>query len=244
MHPAVEALIEREYAAQRSDEWLKLRGNMVTASDAATVLGLNPYEKVDDFILKKCGHGTFHGNEATEHGNKYEDEARDMYCAQYNEVCHEIGLHPHPTYTWLGGSPDGITESGKLVEIKCPLRRKLTPEVPVYYMPQIQLLLEILGLEEAVFIQYKPYDLTWPAPMEFVVTEVKKEPGWFDKYLPVFDDVWKRVLRHREHGVQELLPKPKPMRKTAAKKSKDFPDEFIIEDDELSESAFASVCDI
>ena len=35
MHPNVKALIEREYAAQKSEEWLALRGNMLTASDAA-----------------------------------------------------------------------------------------------------------------------------------------------------------------------------------------------------------------
>lgn len=244
MNPIVKALVEREYAAQRSEEWLALRGNMLTASDAATVLGFNPYEKVEGFILKKCGHGTFHGNEATEHGNKYEDEARDMYCEQYNEVSHEIGIHPHPVYKWLGGSPDGITESGKLIEIKCPLRRKITPEVPVYYMPQIQLLLEILGLEEAVFIQYKPYNLTWPAPMEFVITEIKKEPDWFSNHFSTFESVWKRVLWHRENGVESILPKPKIPRKVNTKKAKESPVECTIEDDELSECAFASIHDI
>jgi hypothetical protein len=38
MHPNVKALIEREYAAQKSEEWLDLRGNMLTASDAATAI--------------------------------------------------------------------------------------------------------------------------------------------------------------------------------------------------------------
>lgn len=212
MHPVVQELVSKDYAAQRSEEWLALRGNMLTASDLATALGVNPYEKPDDLILKKCGHKKFDGNQATFHGNKYEDEARDIYCERYGEVCHEIGLYPHPQYKWLGGSPDGLTESGKLVEIKCPLRRKITPEVPVYYMPQIQLLLEILNLEEAVFIQYKPKELTWPGPMEFCVTEVKRDRKWFEDNLPVMDAFWKRVLWHREHGVESLI-KPKRTRK-------------------------------
>lgn len=208
-------LISKEYDAQRSEEWLKLRGNMLTASDAATAIGLNPYEKPNDLILKKCGLKKFDGNAATFHGNKYEDIARDIYCEKYGEVCHEIGLHPHPKYTWLGGSPDGITESGKLVEIKCPLRRKITPEVPVYYMPQIQLLLEILNLEEAVFIQYKPAEIAWPGPEEFVVTEVARDRGWFEKYLPIMDEFWKKVLWHRENGCDSIIPK------TRAKKKKE-----------------------
>lgn len=214
MHPQIEKLISKEYAAQRTAEWLELRGNMLTASDAATAIGMNPYEKPEGLILKKCGHNKFDGNQATFHGNKYEDEARDIYCEQYDEVCHEIGLYPHPKYKWLGGSPDGITQSGKLVEIKCPLKRKITPEVPVYYMPQIQLLLDILNLDEAVFIQYKPYEITWPGPMEFCVTEVKRDREWFAQQLPVMEAFWNRVLWHREHGVEELLNKPKRTRKT------------------------------
>jgi len=212
MHPVVQELISKEYEAQRSEEWLKLRGNMLTASDAATAIGDNPYEKPEDLILKKCGHNEFKGNAATQHGNKYEDVARDIYCEKYGEVCHEIGLHPHPEFTWLGGSPDGITESGKLVEIKCPLQRKITPEVPIYYMPQIQLLLEILNLEEAVFIQYKPEEITWPKPEEFIVTEVKRDRQWFQDKLPIMKNLWDKVLWHREHGVQEILNKKKSKR--------------------------------
>ena len=213
MHPVVQALIEHEYAAQRSEEWLALRGKMLTASDAATAIGVNSYEKPDGLILKKFGYNKFEGNEATEHGNKYENIARDIYCERYNEVAHEIGLHPHPLYNWLGGSPDGITESGKLLEIKCPLRRKITDEVPVHYMPQLQLLMEILNLEECDFIQYKPEELTWPNPSEFVVTNVKRSREWFEEQLPVMDAFWKRVLWYRANGgVEELLPKPKKAR--------------------------------
>jgi putative phage-type endonuclease len=213
MHPVVKDLIAREYDEQRSEAWLKLRGKMLTASDAATAIGVNPYEKPVDLILKKCGHKKFGGNRATFHGNKWEDVARDIYCEKYNEVAHEIGLYPHPTIDWLGGSPDGITESGKLIEIKCPLSRKITPEVPVYYMPQLQLLMEILNLEEAVFIQYKPAEIAWPGPEEFVVTEVKRDREWFKEQLPVMDAFWKKVLWHRENGCDDIMPKKRAPRK-------------------------------
>lgn len=214
MNPRVKYLIEREYAAQRSDEWLKLRGKMLTASDVATAIGCNKYEKPEDLILKKCGYKKFNGNFATAHGNKYEDEARDKYCEMYDEVCHEIGLFPHEKYDWLGGSPDGITESGRLVEIKCPLTRKIIEEVPEHYMPQLQLLMEILELEVCDFIQYKPAEVAWPEPEQFLVLTVERDREWFQKYLPIMDSFWKRVLYHREHGVDELLPKRKTKTKT------------------------------
>jgi len=39
MHPNVKKWIEKEFAAQKSEEWLALRGKMLTASDAATAIG-------------------------------------------------------------------------------------------------------------------------------------------------------------------------------------------------------------
>ena len=201
MHETVRKLLDAEYAPQRSEEWLRLREGMLTASDAATALGINPYEKPKDLLMKKCGLKKFNGNAATMHGNKYEDEARDIYCLKYNEVAHEIGLRPHPEHTWLGGSPDGITESGKLLEIKCPLRREIKPEVPVYYMPQLQLLMEILDLEQCDFIQYKPAEMTWPGPSEFVVVHVMRDRQWFQDSLPIFRAFWDTVIDGRQKGL-------------------------------------------
>jgi putative phage-type endonuclease len=214
MHPNVKALIEREYAAQKSEEWLALRGNMLTASDAATAIGKNKYQTPFDLLLKKCGKGEkFTGNEATRHGEKYEDEARILYEERHGEVVHEIGLVPHPKHNWLGGSPDGVSESGKLIEIKCPMSRKILPEVPEHYMPQLQLCMEILDLEEADFIQYKPAEFNWPRPEEFVVVNVKRDREWWKTYLPVMREFWDKVLYHREHGIEEPEPKPKRTRK-------------------------------
>ena len=215
MHPNVKALIEREYAAQKSEEWLALRGNLLTASDCATAIGKNKYETPDDLLRKKCGVGEkFTGNEATRHGEKYEDEARILFEERYNEVVHEIGLVPHPVHKFLGGSPDGVSESGLLIEIKCPMQRKIIPgEVPEHYLPQLQLCMEILDLEEARFIQYKPAETNWPRPEEFDVTVVKRDREWFKKYLPVMKEFWDKVLYYREHLDELPMPKEKKTRK-------------------------------
>jgi len=216
MHPNVKALIEREYAAQKSEEWLALRGKMLTASDVASAIGCNKYQTPHDLLLKKCGVGEkFMGNEATRHGEKYEDEARILYEERYGEVVHEIGLVPHPVHLWLGGSPDGVTESGKLVEIKCPMMREITPEVPEHYMPQLQLCMEILDLESCDFIQYKPADFNWPKGEEFVLVHVGRDRGWFEKNLPIMREFWDKVLYHRELGND-----PPPPKKTRPRKPK------------------------
>lgn len=222
MDPKVAALIQKDYDAQKSEQWLQLRNTMLTASDAATAIGWNPYEKPKDLIVKKCGHNKFTGNEATRWGERFEDEARDKYCDMTGEVSHEIGLAQHPKYPWLGGSPDGICESGRLLEIKCPLRREIKKgEVPRHYLPQIQLLMDILDLEVCDFIQYKPAELTFPHPEEFEVVTIERDRDWFATYMPVMKDLWDKVLWHREHGCEELLPKPRKKKEVTYKKNEE-----------------------
>jgi len=207
---------------------------MLTASDVATAIGKNKYDTPHGLLLKKCGKGEkFMGNEATRHGELYEDEARILYEERHDEVVHEIGLCPHPKYTWLGGSPDGVSNSGKLVEIKCPPMRQIIPgEVPEHYMPQLQLCMEILDLEEADFIQYKPALTNWPKPEEFDVVNVKRDRGWFEKYLPVMEEFWQKVLYHREYGIADPPPKKKRKKKEELPKTCEIasdPDDDYVE---------------
>ena len=199
MHQRVAELLAQAYADQRSEEWLALRGTMLTASDLASAIGDNPYEKPSDLLLKKCGAVKWGGNAATAHGTLLEPIARDLYDARYNRKSHEIGLVQHPVHKWLGGSPDGVTEDGRLIEIKCPLTRKITHAVPKYYLPQIQLLLEVLDLEACDFIQYRP-----GPPEELEVTEVIRDRAWFAHILPIAKAFWDQVILRRQIGLCEI----------------------------------------
>ena len=110
IHPRVRELLEIPQFEQRSDEWFAQRKTRLTSSDVDTVLGQNKYAKSDEVLFKKCGVAKpFTGNEATRHGQKYEDEAIEIYCKLYNKQTKSFGLLPHPTISWLGGSPDDIT---------------------------------------------------------------------------------------------------------------------------------------
>ena len=180
---------------------------MLTASDAATAIGCNPYETPDGLYVKKVGGRKFGGNAATERGTVLEPIARDIYDERYNKKSHEIGLVQHPEYPWLGGSADGITECGRLIEIKCPLTRKIEDKVPKHYIAQLQLNMEILNLDECDFIQYRPAEEN--TPEEFVVTNVKRDREWFAKYLPVMKAFWDRVLEGRKVGFTcEVMDEP------------------------------------
>lgn len=175
---------------------------MLTASDIATALGENHYETPQKLLLRKVLKLKWAGNAATAHGTRLEPIARDLYDERYNHKSHEIGLVQHPVHKWLGGSPDGITEDGLLIEIKCPLTRKIESKVPKHYMPQIQLLLEILDLEECDFIQYKP------DPEIFNIVRVQRDREWFQNALPILEAFWNKVQDAKKNGLCEVVPDP------------------------------------
>lgn len=203
-------LIAAEYAEQRSQEWLELRENMITASDIASAIGENHYESPDAFIKKKVLKTKWAGNAATAHGTLLEPLVRDLYDQKTGRKSHEIGLVRHSKYPWLGASPDGVTEDGLLIEIKCPLTRKIESKVPKHYWPQVQLQLEITDLEECDFIQYRPAKSEGAEP-EFVIVRVKRDRDWFTNNLPLMEAVWKRIVVGREKGLCEIVDDPEPL---------------------------------
>ena len=200
-------LLAAEYAEQRSQEWLDLRDEMITASDIASAIGENRYESVDSFVKKKVLKTKWAGNAATAHGTLLEPMVRDLYDARTGRKSHEIGLVRHREYHWLGASPDGVTEDGLLIEIKCPLTRKIEPKVPKHYLPQVQLQLEITDLEECDFVQYRPAKTEGAEP-EFVVVRIKRDREWFAKHLPAMKAAWDRICKGRTHGLCELVDEP------------------------------------
>lgn len=157
---------------QRSKEWFEMRNNKITASDCGAVLGENKYEPTFNFILKKVFGSTFETNNSCYHGKKFENVVTLMYEYNYDTVVDEFGLLGHPEHLFLGASPDGIcgpykrdgkTKSllvGRMLEIKCPLFRKIKYEgevkgeiCPIYYWCQVQQQLECCNLDECDFVQ-------------------------------------------------------------------------------------------
>jgi putative phage-type endonuclease len=146
---------------QRTPPWYEMRNNMVTASDWAAALAENPYNSRNKLLLKKSGlEQSSGGSFSTDWGTKYEPVANLVYEYRYNTKVNEFGLLQHPEYKFLGASPDGITDDGVMIEIKCPTSRKITKVPPHYYWVQVQGQLEICNLEVCHFFQceFKEYE--------------------------------------------------------------------------------------
>jgi putative phage-type endonuclease len=220
---------------QRTPEWYSARQNMLTASDVATVLGINPYEKYNSLVDKKSyGTNTFFGNAATAHGQKHEDTARFLFGRLYGLETWDVGLFRHTEIKWLGGSPDGIASDGSLLEIKCPLKRAIKHEIPPYYYPQVQLCMEILKIPKCYFIQYYPETMVQDGLLD--VIEIPRSTQWFEENYPTMVKFWETVQHNRNHPELQVI---KPKRERKMKESidneclivSDHEDEYLSEDE-------------
>ena len=199
----VQELLKIPQYAQRSPEWYTQRNNAITASDIPTVLGENSYKTPWALLVDKCDGNPkpFTGNEATRWGQHYEDIAIEKYSELYNKKVLSFGLLIHKEFNWLGGSPDGITTDGVLLEVKCPLKRKIIMgEVPHHYLSQVLLNLEICDLELAHFIEFVPGNSD--DSFEINVVEVKRDREWFAREMPRMKDFWESILKYRAEGIQ------------------------------------------
>ena len=167
-------LRELPQPAQRTQEWFDYRFNRITASDTASAIDQNPYQPVEEFILRKCDTNyVFKDNADVFHGKKYEPVATLIYEHIYNCRMYEFGALPSEKYNFLGASPDGICSKytldnrfckrlGRMLEIKCPTRRMITNKgaiigeiCPYYYYCQIQQQLICCELDLCDFWQCK-----------------------------------------------------------------------------------------
>ena len=204
MNSQVQRLTEIPQYAQRSPEWFAQRNGAITASDLPTVLNENNYKTPWTLLLDKCDSNPkpFIGNEATRWGTYYEDTAIEKYCELRGKEVLSFGLLIHPEHNWLGGSPDGITSDGILLEVKCPFKRKIVPgEIPHHYLSQVLLNLEICDLETAHFIEYVPGKSD--TDFQLNIVEIKRDREWFKNKLPEMKDFWDSVVKYREIGIDK-----------------------------------------
>lgn len=142
---------------QRSPEWYELRNNRLTASDLAQALGKGKFGTREQLLEKKAFPETVVFNNdlpPLKWGTMFEDMGMRCYRQNINNVeIYEFGLIPNNEIYCFGASPDGITETGIMVEMKCPYKRKCTQEIPEQYYLQIQGQLATCNLEACDYVE-------------------------------------------------------------------------------------------
>jgi putative phage-type endonuclease len=155
-------LLKLKLPEQRSPEWYELRKNILTASSFASAIGKCHFTSRDELIYSKIVPQPYESSPITEWGVKYEEIATLFYQSITGTVVREFGMIPHPTFPIFGASPDGICDDSgpmeycsRMLEIKCPPKRKFTKSVPEHYWMQMQGQLEVCDLYECDFLQVK-----------------------------------------------------------------------------------------
>ncbi len=185
LHPQVLELLKIGYIKQRSKKWMESRTFKITASNVDTLLRNDGCKTKETLFKEKLGIcSRFKGNIYTEHGILYEPIGIHRYQMLTRKIGLKFGLITHTKYGFIGGSPDLITLDGILVEMKCPYRRNEKRinnlkryVIPSQYMAQVQLLLEITGLEVAHYVEYYLPDKT--NNEEIYIVEINRNKNWF-----------------------------------------------------------------
>lgn len=142
---------------QRTDAWFAEREGKLTASAFGQAAGIAPGSRQQLWRRLK-GIDEFEGNAATEWGVDHEDTALSAYVStrKVSTKVAQVGFIVHPTYEWLGASPDCLIDDNGLGEIKCPFTQQIYPEIPVYYMAQMQGQMEVTDRSFCDFIVWTP----------------------------------------------------------------------------------------
>lgn len=178
---------------QGSEEWLKWRRGLLTATDAPVLMGVSPYATPYKIWQRKIGQGREQEEtEAMRRGKRDEPIARDWFNEEY-------GLDMQPccveseSYNYIGSSLDGLSACGKyILEIKSNgdqyhfgLRSGGIPDFHLMQM-QHQLLSTDGQVEKGFYLSINKG--------EKVVIEVYPDKAWMDEYLPKAQEFWRKVV--------------------------------------------------
>lgn len=175
---------------QGSFEWLQWRKSLLTATDAAMLMGVSPYVTPYKGWQRKIGQIEEQAvNSAMLRGQRDEPRARKMFIEEYG-----INMTPcciqSETYNFLGASLDGISDCGQyLLEIKSQnvdaIKQLGIPEHHMFQM-QHQLLCTDNTAKKCFYVTI------WGN--EIYTIEVFPDEAWSKDYLIKSMDFWERII--------------------------------------------------
>ena len=158
----LDKLLQYPYIEQCTDKWYEIRKTCLTASDLGEALSKN-----NNLLAKKkagvyIDNTNFQSVPPLKWGNMFEDMAIRCYKQINNNIkIHKFGIIQNKMIEHFGASPDGITDLGIMVEIKCPFSRQIKKDfIPEKYYYQMQGQLAVCNLTECDYVEcdFKTFD--------------------------------------------------------------------------------------
>ncbi|KAK3926644.1 hypothetical protein KUF71_014980, partial [Frankliniella fusca] len=110
---------ELQRLSQGTDEWLRERANLLTASDFGEVCKREPTTSCRRFVFDKLYKTRGGPTEQMQHGHTNEIIAKEQLRSEGYEI-EECGLFVDEEMPFLGASPDGLIGNDSIVDIKRP----------------------------------------------------------------------------------------------------------------------------
>ena len=166
----VNRILALPQVAQRTTEWYAQSKTVLTASEFSSILGSD--RSVDSLVLQKIAEpveGSTNRlacltNEMSpfDWGIRFEPVVKQILIAMWGVEILEIGRLVHPTDKQLAASPDGLIQAaaerdrvGRLIEIKCPVKREINGKIPFDYWCQMQIQMEVADIDECDYVEMK-----------------------------------------------------------------------------------------
>jgi len=171
---------------QNTPEWHLFRRCHIGASDAASIIGANPYKNKAKLWDEKVRGINEEENEWMTRGKLLEKEALMKFEQMTGHLCFPVVVI-HPKQEWCSASLDGLDVEKKfLLEIKCPGRKNhdiaLNGTVPKHYFPQLQHQLFCTELDLAYYFSYDGES--------GVIIEVNRDDEYIENLLSLEYEFW------------------------------------------------------
>ena len=168
----IDSLKKIKQPQQKTKEWYEFRHGLISASNIYKMFGSE--SKQNELIYEKCKPvdipesvvtGSVNTESSLHWGNKYEPLTIMVYEKRYQTKIADYGCIPHPKYSFIGASPDGINDDpmsplyGRMIEIKNIVNREIDGIPSEAYWTQMQIQMETCDLNECDFVEtrFKQY---------------------------------------------------------------------------------------
>lgn len=158
------------------EDWLKWREGGLGASDAATVMGVSPFETPEELWLRRTGRlGRKPDTFPMRRGRMLEPHARAEYERRTGLLMpKQLGMHD--VFHWLRASFDGLNrEVPRASEFKCPGKedhgKACRGEVPAHYVWQCVALNLVSSLPEVDYFSFDPGTATREGTSALITVE-------------------------------------------------------------------------
>jgi hypothetical protein len=237
---AIQRLLETPQIEQRTAEWYQDALGLLSASQFNTILKSGRTR--GHLVLQKAGiEPVDHSQRRTvvltqdlnpfTWGIRFEPVVKQIYQNLTATRVTDLGRLRHPKDRHLAASPDGLVIEGPLprlgrfVEFKAPVTRKILSIVPEDYFAQMQIQMEVGGVEECDYLEVKfesQYGIK-TGPVTIPSTNPSLYEKWFYGYIfligsletcepvryeysPLNDLEWKPSLVSESEVIVESVP--------------------------------------